>query len=148
MICEEPDFAFPMQADVYHPIVEQGVYGEVKKNWILDRTIACSFAPAGSAFKEEVTPNVNITQEKLLLGRTKTDIRISSIEGRNSITNVIITNIRDKNCNEIYTETSGPRAGKSTIFEIATQDPYAGPFGNVEYYKLIIRRSENQAVDI
>lgn len=148
MICEEPDFAFPMQADVYHPIVEQGVYGEVKKTWILDRTIACSFAPAGGAFKEEVTPNVNITQEKLLLGRTKTDIRISSIEGRNSITNVIVTNIRDKNCNEIYTETSGPRAGKSTIFEIATQDPYAGPFGNVEYYKLIIRRSENQAVDV
>ncbi len=147
-VCETTDFAFPMQADVYHPIVEQGVYGEVKKTWILDRTIACSFAPAGTAFKEEVTPNVNIIQEKILLGRVKTDIRVSSVEGRNSITNVIITNIRDKNCNEIYTETSGPRAGKSTIFEIATQDPFAGPFGNVEYYKLIIRRSENQAVDV
>ncbi|NCW13534.1 MAG: hypothetical protein EBV82_10355, partial [Chitinophagia bacterium] len=105
-------------------------------------------APAGTAFKEEVTPNVNITQDKILLGRVKTDIRMSSVEGRNSITNIIITNIKDKNCNEIYTETSGPRAGKSTIFEIATQDPFAGPFGNVEYYKLIIRRSENQAVDI
>lgn len=148
MICEEPDFAFPMLADVYHPIVEQGVYGEVKKTWILDRTIACSFNSAGTAFKEEVTPNINITQEKLLLGRVKTDIRMSSLEARNSITNVIITNIRDKNCNEIYTETAGPRAGKSTIFEIATQDPFTGPFGNVEYYKLVIRRSENQAVDV
>jgi hypothetical protein len=148
VICETPDFAFPMQADVYHPIVEQGIYGEVKKTWILDRTIACSFAPAGTAFKEEVMPNINITQDKILLGRAKTDIRVSSLEARNSITNVIITNIRDKNCNEIYTETSGPRAGKSTIFEIATQDPFTGPFGNVEYYKLIIRRSENQAVDV
>jgi hypothetical protein len=137
-----------MQADVYHPIVDQGAYGNVKKTWILDRTIACSFAPAGSAFKEEVTPNINITQEKLLLGRCKTDIRLSSKEAKNSITNVIITNIRDKNCNEIYLETSGPRSGKSTIFEIATQDPFAGPFGNVEYYNLVIRRSENQAVDI
>jgi len=148
VICETPDFAFPMQADVYHPIVDQGAYGNVKKTWILDRTIACSFAPAGSAFKEEVTPNINITQEKLLLGRCKTDIRLSSKEAKNSITNVIITNIRDKNCNEIYLETSGPRSGKSTIFEIAAQDPFAGPFGNVEYYKLVIRRSENQAVDI
>jgi hypothetical protein len=137
-----------MQADVYHPIVDQGAYGNVKKTWILDRTIACSFAPAGTAFKEEVTPNINITQEKLLLGRCKTDIRLSSKEAKNSITNVIITNIRDKNCNEIYLETSGPRSGKSTIFEIAAQDPFAGPFGNVEYYKLVIRRSENQAVDI
>ena len=148
VICETPDFAFPMQADVYHPIVDQGAYGNVKKTWILDRTIACSFAPAGSAFKEEVTPNINITQEKLLLGRCKTDIRLSSKEAKNSITNVIITNIRDKNCNEIYLETSGPRSGKSTIFEIAAQDPFAGPFGNVEYYNLVIRRSENQAVDI
>lgn len=148
VICETPDFAFPMQADVYHPIVEQGIYGEVKKTWMLDRTIACSFAPAGTAFKEEVQPNINITQEKLLLGRVKTDIRMSSLEAKNSITNVIITNIRDKNCNEIYLETAGPREGKSTIFEIATQYPFTGPFGNVEYYKLIIRRSENQAVDV
>jgi len=148
MICEQTDFVFPMQADVYHPLVEQGAYGDVKKTWILDRTIACSFASAGTAFKEEMSPNINITQDKILLGRTKTDIRISSLEGSNSITNVIITNIKDKNCNEIYTETSGPRAGKSTIFEIATQDPFAGPFGNVEYYKLVIRRSENQAVDV
>lgn len=148
VICESPDFAFPMQADIYHPIVEQGSYGNVKKTWILDRTIACSFAPAGTAFKEEIVANVNITQDKILLGRAKTDIRVSSLDAANSITNVIITNIRDKNCNEIYTETVGPRAGKSTIFEIATQDPFSGPFGNVEYYKLVIRRSENQAVDV
>ena len=106
MICEEPDFAFPMLADVYHPLVEQGAYGNVKKTWVLDRTIACSFNPAGTAFKEEVTPNVNITQQKLLIGRVKTDIRFSSKDDPNSINNVIITNIKDKNCNEIYVETS------------------------------------------
>ncbi len=148
VICESTDFAFPMQADVYHPIVDQGAYGNVKKTWVLDRTIACSFASPGTALKEEVTPNVNIVQEKLLLGRCKSDIRISSIDSKNSITNVIVTNIKDKNCNEIYIETSGPRAGKSTIFEIAAQDPFTGPFGNVEYYKLVLRRSENQAVDV
>ncbi len=148
VICESTDFAFPMQADVYHPIVDQGAYGNVKKTWVLDRTIACSFASPSTALKEEVTPNVNIVQEKLLLGRCKSDIRISSIDSKNSITNVIVTNIKDKNCNEIYIETSGPRAGKSTIFEIAAQDPFTGPFGNVEYYKLVLRRSENQAVDV
>ena len=148
MICEEPDFAFPMLADIFYPIVEQGAYGNVKKSWFLDRTIACSFNPAGTAFKEEVTPNINITQEKLLIGRIKTDIRVSSKDGLNAITNVIITNIKDKNCNEIYLETSGPRAGKSTIFEIATIEPFTGPFGNIEYYKLIIRRSDNQGTEI
>ena len=142
------DFMFPMQADIYYPIVEQGSLGNVKKTWILDKSVAVSLTPAGSAFKEEVVPNVNITKENLLIGRVKNDVRISSREANNAITNVIITNIKDKNCNPIYVETSGPRVGKSTIFEIAAQDPFTGPFGNVEYYRIVLRRSENQAVDV
>ena len=148
MICDSTDFMFPMQADIFYPIVEQGAYGNVKKTWIADRTIACNFTHAGSATKEEVTPNVNITQESLLNGRTKTDLRISSLDAQNSITNVIISNIKDKNCNPIYIETSGPRMGKGTIFEIAAIQPFLGPFGNIEYYNVVIRRSENQAVDL
>lgn len=148
MSCGSNDFMFPMVADVYHPIVEQAALGNVKKTWVLDRTIICNFNPSGSAMKEDVKPNVNITQEALLLGRVKEDIRLSSRDANNAITNVIITNIRDKNCNPIYLETSGPRAGRSTIFEVATNEPFAGPFGGIEYYKLVIRRSENQAADI
>lgn len=148
MICEQPDFIFPMQADIYYPIVEQGTYGNVKKTWVLDKTIAANFNAAGSAGKEEITPNVNITQKTSLIGRARTDLRISSLDAPHAITNIILTNIRDKNCNEIYMETSGPRSGKSTIFEVATQEPYVGPFGGIEYYNLVIRRSENQAVDV
>jgi hypothetical protein len=149
MACgDKTDFMFPMEADVYHPIVEQGALGNVKKTWVLDRTVACNLSSAGSAFKEEVRPNVNITQEGILLGRIKEDIRFSSRDAANAITNVIITNVRDKNCNPIYVETSGPRAGKSTIFEVATNEPFIGPFGNAEYFKIVIRRSENQAADV
>lgn len=148
MICEPTDYIFPMLADVYYPIVEQGAYGNVKKNWILDRSIACNFSVVGRAGAEEIKPNVNITQENALLGRARNDIRISDRETQNSVTNVIITNIRDKHSNLIYKETSGVRAGKPTIYEIAAQEPIVGPFGNVEYYKLVIRRSENQAVDV
>jgi len=147
MPCNSTDFMFPMCADVYYPIVDQGPYGNVKKTWVLDRSIACSFNSAGSAFKEEVVPNVDLMQEKLLIGRVKSDIRISSRDSANSIINVIVTNIKDSNGNAIYVETAGARAGKSTIFEIATQEPFVGPFGQTEYYKVILRRSENQAVD-
>ena len=148
MICETPDFIYPLLADVYYPISEQSAYGNVKKQWILDRTIACYFESAGSANNEEVKPNMTITKEVILGGRAKTDLRISKYLENNSITNVIITNIRDASGNHIYMETSGPRNGKSTIFELATQEPTMGPFGTVEYYKLIIRRSENQAADV
>ena len=146
--CNTGDFLFPLSAEIFYPTVEQGAYGNVKKQWMYDRNIAISVASPGSAMKEEVTPNVNITQEKVLVGRSKQDLRVTSEDGKNSITNVVISNIKDRNCNPIYMETSGVRMNKSTIFEVASQEPYVGPFGKVEYYKIVLRRSENQAVDI
>ena len=146
--CENPSIIFPMLADIYYPIVEQGPYGNVQKTWIHDKTIACNFSSAGSAFKEDIKPNANITQDTIMLGRAKTDIRFSTNKDQNSITNVIVTNIKDKTLNEIYVETAGPRAGKSTLFEVATVEPYTGPFGSVEYYRIVLRRSENQAADL
>lgn len=146
--CETTDFIYPLLADIYYPVVEQKAYGNLSKQWILDKSVACSFSAVGTAGKEEIKPNVNITTEVLLIGRTRKDLRISKQDAMNATTNVIISNIRDAGGNPVYLETSGPRAGKSTIFEIASQEPTLGPFGSVEYYKLVIRRSENQAVDI
>jgi hypothetical protein len=148
MQCEPTDFMYPMLADIYYPIVDQGAYGNVKKQWILDRSIACNFAPTGQAASEEVKPNVNITKESILLGRTKSDIRVSGANNRNSITNVVITNIRTNQQEDIYLETSGPRNGRSTIYEIASNEAIVGPFGNIDYYKVVLRRSENQASDL
>jgi len=148
MQCEATDFTFPMLADIYYPIVDQGAYGNVKKQWVLDRTISCNFAPSGQSAGEDVKPNVNITKESILLGRTRSDIRVSESKNNNSITNIIITNIRTPQQSNIYSETSGIRSGRSTIFEIATNEAIVGPFGNVEYYKVVLRRSENQASDL
>lgn len=147
-ICETTDFMFPMLADVFYPSVSQSQYGQVSKSWMLDRTVAGNFVPIGSKLKEEIAPNVNITQDRLLIARVRKDIRISSLEDGKALTNVLITNICDSNGNPVYIETAGERAGKSTLFEIATQEPQIGPFGSVELYKLVLRRSENQGVDI
>jgi len=148
VICETPDFVFPMLADIYYPIVEQGAYGNVKKNWVLDKTIACQFNTAGTANKEELRPEVKLLQDTALVGRVKSDIRFSSEEQKNALTNIILTNIRDKNGNVIHLETSGSRTGQPTVFEIATFDPFVGPFGSVEFYRIILRRSENQGTDL
>jgi hypothetical protein len=148
IVCEKTNVFYPLLADIYYPSVEQGAYGNVSKVWMIDATIACSFATPSSKSKQDLTPNPNITLNSILVGRTKSDIRISSRQAANAITNVIISNIRDTAGNPIYLETSGPRAGKSTIFEIATNEPILGPFGKVEYYKVVIRRSENQGVDV
>ncbi len=146
--CESTTFTFPLLADIFYPIVDQTALGSIKKQWIHDKTLACSLTTAGSAMAEDIKPNVNITKELLLLGRFRSDIRFSSTESRNAVTNILITNIKDVNGNEIYIETSGPRAGKSTLFEVATYEPFVNPFGSVEYYKIVLRRSENQGTDV
>lgn len=148
MLCESTDFIYPLLADVYYPVVEQGAYGNVKKQWILDRSVACNFASFGRAGKEEVAPNVNITKDNVLLGRVRTDLRFGKGNSRNAVTNVIITNIRTAQDEPIYIETAGPRDGRSTLYEIATTEPIVGPFGGVEYHKVVLRRSENQASDL
>lgn len=147
-ICEKADYIYPMLVDIYYPIVDQGPYGNLQKQWVFDRTVACNFSSTGSASKEDVKPNVNITKEMILVGRVKNDLRISDENNKNSITNIVLTNIRAGNNAEIYMETSGPRSGRSTIFEIASQEPVFGPFRDIEYYKVVIRRSENQATDL
>lgn len=148
MICETTDVFYPLLADVYYPEVEQSAYGNVTKNWMLDATLACSFAPAGSKSKRDLQVSPSITIDNSLIGRTRKDIRLSLTNSKNSITNVLLTNIRDKNSNVIYLETAGPRAGLPTLFEIASNEPIVGPFGSVEYFRVVIRRSENQAVGI
>jgi hypothetical protein len=145
--CEDTDFMYPMKADIYYPIVEQGAYGNVQKTWVFNKTVVCNFSKDGTV-DEEVKPNVNITLKKVLMGRTKRDIRFSQEDNIEAITNVVITNIRTKTDVPLYIETSGVRAGKSTIYEIESQSPIIGPFGDPDYYALAIRRSENQASDI
>jgi hypothetical protein len=148
IVCEKTSVFYPLLADVYYPIVDQGAYGNVSKSWVLDATIACAFDPATSKRKMQVGTEPNVVLSVHLVGRTRHDIRISSVEAENAITNIVVTNIRDKYSNIVYLETSGPRRGKPTIFEIATNEPVVGAFGKVEYYRLLIRRSENQAVDV
>jgi hypothetical protein len=137
-----------MQADIYYPIVDQGAYGSVSKQWIIDKVAVGNFTPAGSALKEEVSPKIAVTKDVILICRIKSDIRMSTRSSNNALTNILVTNIRNKNETELYIETAGPRVNKSTLFEVATQEPHIGPFGDIEYYNLILRRSENQGVDL
>jgi hypothetical protein len=144
MICETPDIIFPMTAEVFYPTVNQGAYGNVDKEWVLDKIIVGNFVKDKSGLE----PDPLIKKEQVLECRIKSDIRISTNSNDRAITNIVVSNIKDRSGNEIYIERSGPRKGESTLFEVVTQDPHIGPFGGIEYYDLILRRSENQGTDV
>jgi hypothetical protein len=147
--CEKTDLFYPNLADVYYPIVENGAYGNLKKTWVLDRTIAIAVNPSGRKFKQDIqTNNAKLDLENAVLARTKNDLTQATTNDLYSMTNIIITNIRDTSGNLIYNESSGPRSGMATLFELPTFNPIVGAFGGVEYYKLVLARSENQAIDL
>lgn len=144
--CVEPDFIYPMKADIYYPIITQNQYGQPNKNWVYDRTVICNATPVGGAGTEELKPEVFLQYDGKLVARSKIDIRLSSNGESNAISNILITNIRNANDALIYKETAGPRSGRGTLYEIGTLEPFSGPFGEVEYFKMLWRRSENQDV--
>jgi hypothetical protein len=135
-----------MKADIYYPIITQNNYGQANKEWVFDRTIVCNATTVGGAGDVELKPDVFLQYDGKLVARSKSDIRVSSNNADNAISNILITNIRSASDVTIYRETAGPRSGRGTIYEVGTLEPFVGPFGEIEYYKMLWRRTENQTV--
>jgi hypothetical protein len=144
--CPETDFMYPMKADIYYPVISQTDYGQATKKWVLDRVIILNATPVGGAGQEDIKPEIFLQYENKLVGRVKEDPRMSTSNGSNAITNILIANIRNAQDTLIYKETAGVRAGRGTIYELGTVEPMTGPFGSVDYYKMLLRRAENQTV--
>ena len=144
--CDKTDFMYPMLADVYYAIIKQNEYGKAVKEWIFDRTITCNAEAITNKVREEISPAVFLQSDGKLIARSRTDIRTSSKNDNNAVTNILITNVRLPGDNLVYRETAGPRNGRGTIYEIATIEPFVGGLQNVEYYYMLWRRSENQTV--
>ena len=146
MSCETIDFLYPFFADVYYPTVTQTASGKIRKEWTLDKTIVCNAASVGGAGTEEIKPETFVQYEGKLIARAKSDIRIMADGSSQSPSNVLITNIRNCSGEIIYKETAGPRAGEGSVYELGTIEPFVGPFGSIEYYKMLWRKTDNQNI--
>jgi hypothetical protein len=142
----ENDFLYPMKADIFYPIIHQNGYSQIVKEWVFDRTVVCNAEKFGSKRTQDITPDVYLQLNGLLLARTKGDLRSSSEDAHISVMNILVSNIRDRNDNLIYLESSGPRVGLGTIYEVSSLDPIVSPLGNIEYFHMVWRRTESQDV--
>ncbi len=146
--CEtSTDFMYPLTVDIYYPIVTQEAYGNVKRQWVFDRTVSCALFSPSRLAKEDVIPDANITIDNSIAGRIRSDLTKSTRGSLNSLNNILLTNVRGKDGEIVYNESSGPRAGMATVFEVATFTPVVGPFGSTDFYRIVLRRSDNQVAD-
>lgn len=147
MTCNDfADFQYPYYADIYYPMLRQGNFNEVKKEWIFGTKVTCYVAPLRMNNKAELSIEQLMQLQHELSFRSRHDIRtFENIDY--AMNNVLITNIRSSSGDLLYRETAGARSGKGSIYELATIEPVVGPFGVTDYFNMVIRRTENQAVD-
>lgn len=134
----------PLKADLYYSTPSQNSFGQVEKTWAFDQTIRCAFTMSTNYKDQQIQPDQMFWVQDILGGRTLVDPRVDSLGETHAMTNVLVTNIRNDKEVEIYLETAGVRDGSSTVFEVAGVLPHNGPFGDVDYYKMIVKRSDIQ----
>lgn len=137
---------FPLQADIYYPTTSQTNFGVVEKAWTLDQTVRLGVAMTTNYKDQQIQPDQMFWEQDTLGARMIVDPRVASDSDTYAMTDVLVTNIRTMEEVEIYLETAGPRSGSSTAYELSGVLPHVGPFGAVDYYKVTLKRSDDQEV--
>lgn len=141
---------FTMEADVFYASESQDKYGAIEKKWNYYDSITCTFYT-----RDDDTNNNNFDYddkkfyrlETRLFGRTNRDIRKSSSGMLYPLSHILVTSIRPAGTEDVYFyETNGDYVGKPTVFDIKMVQPYIGPFGSVEYFKVQLERSDTQGL--
>lgn len=135
---------YPLKADVYYATETQNDFGEMDRQWDLDRTVPVDFNMSTNYKDQQVQPDQFFWIQDMLGGKCSEDIRVDSSGSQHSLTNILVTNVRNGSDTVIYYETAGERAGEPTIYEVAGLLPHNDPWGNNDYYKLVVRRSDIQ----
>jgi hypothetical protein len=142
---------FQMQCDLYYATESQDQYGKIDKRWEFDMIEKCSFYTLSDKSNDN---NFSFEDgrffklETMLYGRFATDPRQDSTGLYHPLSHILVTNIRGATCNTetFFIETDGEYAGKPTVYEIKTCQPFVGPFNSVEYYKIQLERSDRQEI--
>ena len=130
-----------MNLDMYYSTESQDSFGVQNKTWTLDQTLLGHAEVLGAVNKDGLKNNTFFEYEGKLIGRTQKDPRVS-LEGiYYPITSILITNIQDiSNGTIFYIESDGD----PTIYEVMAAEPYVNPWNEIEYYKILLNRSDRQ----
>ena len=74
------------------------------------------------------------------------DIRIDSLGEMHALTDILVTNIVAGCGGVVYKETAGERAGDTTVYELIGYMPHVDLFNNIDYVKIVLSRTDEQAI--
>ena len=140
-------FLYSMDLDFYYGDSIQDEYGNEVNDWVLDQTLSGYAEILGAVDTEAIKAGTFTQYKDKLIGRTTVDPRTSSSGIQYPITSILVTNIRDKNTQtSFYNESYGERGGMPTLYDVYAIEPYVNPWNVVEYWKILLNRSDTQNV--
>lgn len=145
------DLFFPMKCDVYYATEDQDKYGKMVKKWSLGNTLDCTlYTPNEKKMGDfDFEDQKFFKLDEFVVGRTKFDPRKTDTESYYPMSHILITNIKSNDCNDqlLFFESTETYEQKATVFEIRSCRPYIGPFSTIEYFKLVLQRSDTQELN-
>ena len=128
--------------------VGQNVYGESVKIWELDRNERQSYWNVmGTVNLQDLDADTNFKYKKRLNGRFKypSDPRVGQDGSAHPISDILITNICKKgDLGDVELQLNAD--GTPIVFEVMSVDPFIDPWGNIEYYKVLLERADDQQI--
>jgi hypothetical protein len=132
-------------ASVYYSVLDQNAFGAVDREWVYDKDIMCSVVSAASLTNsKQLSPDIFMKYEDILIFRSPVDITRRSNDLPYPITEILISNIKNKSGDVLFSE--GIQEGKiaGTVYEITGIAPVFDAFDKIDHYKIMLARSDNQ----
>lgn len=129
----------------------QNLYGESEKNWTLDRNERQSYWNVmGTVNLQDLNADTAFTYKKRLNGRFKypSDPRVDLLGNNHPISDILITNVctKAKLLGAPDEELHLNANGTPIVFEIMSVDPFINPWGEIDYYKILLERADDQGL--
>jgi len=112
------------------------------------QTLRAGFSMSSNYKDQQIQADQMFWVQDIISGRTGSDPRVNPHGTMYPMTDLLITDIVDEKDSIIYLETAGPRSGLSSVFELAGVLPHVGPFGQVDYFKIVVKRSDDQSMEL
>lgn len=126
---------------VYYSTQTQNLmYGTIERSWTLDRVERGTFRQANTQMYG--VSEINAWNDTLV-GQAEEDLRIDSLGNLHAPSEVLVTFLSPH-----YIDTSGPRRGLATTYELRASSPVEGPFGEVLHFDVQLVRSSNQDIEL
>lgn len=116
------------------------VYGTIVRSWTLDRVERGSVKQARTRMYDVAQQN---SWDDVWVGQTEEDLRIDSDGVLHAPSEVLVTFLVPQ-----LIETSGPRKGLASTYELRASTPVEGPFGEVLHFDVQLVRSSDQNIEL